>query len=111
MIEREHFKSAGDPHPLCDVCMKVSQDGFCTTTDACELCKDLDKATWRRIKDTSRRGDSRIKQQCLTFGEITAIPLTDPSDSGFQGCWRIYSCLNSRCCAISVLCRWRNSFS
>ena len=50
----EHFKSAGDPHRLCDMCMNVSQDRFCITTDTCELCKDLDKATWRRIMDTHR---------------------------------------------------------
>ena len=58
---------------------------FCTTTDTCDLCKDLDKAIWRRITDTRRRRDNRMRQQNLTYGEMTATPLTDPSDSGFQG--------------------------
>ena len=81
----EHFKSAGDPHPLCDICMKVSTGRYCTTTDTCDLCKDLDKSIWRRITDTRRRRDNRMRQQNLTYGEITATPVTDPSDSGYQG--------------------------
>ena len=80
-----HFKSAGDPHPLCDICAKASTGRFCTTTDTCDLCKDLDKAIWRRITDTRRRRDNRMRQQNLTYGEMTATPVTDPSDSGFQG--------------------------
>ena len=28
----DHFKSAGDPHPLCDICSKASTGRFCTTT-------------------------------------------------------------------------------
>ena len=80
-----HFKSAGDPHPLCDICSKASTGRFCTTTDTCDLCKDLDKAIWRRITDTRRRRDNRMRQQNLTYGEMTATPVTDPSDSGFQG--------------------------
>ena len=81
----DHFKSAGDPHPLCDICSKVSTGRFCTTTDTCDLCKDLDKAVWRRITDTRRRRDNRMRQQNLTYGVITTTPVTDPSDSGFHG--------------------------
>ena len=80
-----HFKSAGDPHPLCDICAKVSTGRFCTTSDTCDLCKDLDKTVWRRITDTRRRRDNRMRNQNLTYGELTATPIADPSDSGFQG--------------------------
>ena len=40
---------------------------------------------WRRITDTRRRRDNRMRQQNLTYGELTATPVADPSDSGFQG--------------------------
>ena len=73
------------PAPFVWFVYEVSQDRFCITADTCELCKDLDKATWRRIMDTRRRRNSRIKQQNLTFGESSAIPFTDPSDSALQG--------------------------
>ena len=45
----------------------------------------LRKAVWRRITDTRRRRDNRIRQQNLIYGNITTIPVTDPSDSGSQG--------------------------
>ena len=84
VTECKHFKSTGDPHPQCDICMNVSQGRFCKICDLCELCVDLDKSTWRRIMDTRRKRDARVCQQNLQFREITATPL-DPSDSGFQG--------------------------
>ena len=59
-------------------CMRVSTGGFCTTRDTCDLCKDLDKSVWRRITDTRRRRDNWMRQQNLTFGEITVTSVTDP---------------------------------
>ena len=57
----------------------------CTATDKCDLCKDLDKSVWRRITDTRRRSYNWMLQQNLKYGEITSTPVTNPSDSGYQG--------------------------
>ena len=75
-----HYKSVGEAHLLCDICMKAAQGRFCSSQEACNLCNNLDKVTWRRIMDTRRKRDAKMCQQNLHFEEMTDTLVADPSE-------------------------------
>ena len=53
----EHFKSAGDPHLLCDICMTVSTGRYCTTTDTCD---PQEGAQYSDVSSPERSHASRV---------------------------------------------------